>query len=56
MWFRFLSGSVLSSFKNASVDVPTAYPTLRGVSRIVICMVGKPPSIVSTRLLVSDDQ
>ena len=50
------SGSILFSFKNACLDVPTAYPKLRDVTRIAICMVGNPSPIVSTQLLVSDDQ
>jgi len=34
---------------HARVDVPTLYPTLRDASRLAICTVGKPPSIVNTR-------
>jgi len=45
--------SILSSFKPACVDVSPPYPPLRDVSRLAICTVGNPCSIVNTRSLVS---
>jgi len=45
--------SILSSFKHACVDVSPPYPALRDASRLAICIVGNPLSIVNTRSLVS---
>jgi len=44
---------ILSSFKHAWADVSPPYPALRNASRLAICTVGNPISIVNTRSLVS---
>jgi len=41
--------AVLSSFKHACVDIPTPYPALRDVPRLVFCTVCHPFFLVNTR-------
>ena len=44
---------ILPSFKHACVGVSPPYPALRDTSRLAICTVGNPLSIINTRSLVT---
>ena len=45
--------SILSLLKQACGDVSPPYSALRNASRLAVCTVGNPHSIINIRLLVS---